>query len=90
MQTYVPVNVRYRVVALSFSLGMGIIGGITPMVLTAVMDNEHYRNLNAPAYLVLMVTFGFYLLTKMFLNSLDRRQGSVLRVHPKAQSVGLK
>lgn len=69
MQVYVPVSIRYRSVALSFSLGMGIFGGGTPIMLTILLEKS--GNLNAPVYLILMVTFGYYLLVNNFIKSMN-------------------
>lgn len=59
MQRLVPPQVRYRVVALSFSSGLALSGGLVPIILTAVIDT--YGILMAPAYiltLLSLITFG--------------------------------
>lgn len=62
LQENVPVIIRYRLVAFSFSLGMGLAGGVTPAVMTYLI--EMHDVIYAPAIwimtlsLVLAVTYG--------------------------------
>ncbi|MEY3197226.1 MAG: hypothetical protein RLZZ59_594 [Pseudomonadota bacterium] len=49
-QENIAPEIRYRFVSVSFSLGMGIIGGITPVFMTFIIEN--YKLLTAPCYWV--------------------------------------
>ena len=48
---------------------MGIFGGGTPIILTILL--EKFGDLNAPVYLILTVTFGYYLLVNNFIKSMN-------------------
>jgi MFS transporter, MHS family, proline/betaine transporter len=50
MQTLFPVSVRYTAISISFCIGMAITGGITPMLLTYLIDMT--QNFYMPAMLL--------------------------------------
>lgn len=53
LQAGVPYHVRYRFVALSFSLGMGIAGGTTPAIMTFFI--EKFQIIYAPSLWIAML-----------------------------------
>jgi MHS family proline/betaine transporter-like MFS transporter len=63
MQTLFSVNDRYSGIAFNFSLGMGLIGGMTPMIYVSMIET-HQMSLLFPAYYLMGLTllFGFSLL----------------------------
>ena len=69
LQENVPVIVRYRLVAFSFSLGMGLAGGLTPAIMTYLI--EKHDIIYAPAIWIMTLSFGLavmYGTNKVFQN----------------------
>jgi MFS family permease len=71
MQTLFPVGDRYRGISFNFSLGMGIFGGITPIIYVDMID-RHQASLFFPAYFLMACTalFGVVLMTFKFFKAL--------------------
>lgn len=61
MQTLFPVKERYSGIAFNFSLGMGIFGGITPMIYVQVIERNH-ASLLFPAYFLMAFAIFFALI----------------------------
>ncbi len=58
MQNLFPVSKRYKGVAVSFSLGMGISGGLTPYMQTKIL--LLFNNVHSPSFLLGIFAFIFY------------------------------
>lgn len=87
LQENIPTEIRYRFVALSFSIGMAI-GGATPLILTTVIEKTGY--LSAPAVWIFLVNFFFLIIFKFSKKNYISKasmQKSVPKSQPQSQSV---
>jgi hypothetical protein len=59
MQGLFPVKARYRGIALNFSMGMGLFGGITPIIYVHMIERTGVGLLFPPLFLMgLTICFG--------------------------------
>lgn len=59
LQRNIPVKVRYRFVATSFSLGMAIAGGTTPAIITWLIEKHDIKH--APVFWITTITASLFL-----------------------------
>lgn len=65
MQSLFPINERYSAISFFFSIGMGIFGGLAPMLYVKGIDDYHF-SMMFPAYFLMGLSVVFLLVTRSF------------------------